>query len=102
MRSDLSSNGEAFDTEVEVRALGAFDPDLPRQVLVAVVAVVQRLLPVASTPARGGERVRRIPARGNPPPLRPVVGVVIAGIGHPARPAHRGPGPNPSANPSKP
>jgi hypothetical protein len=31
-----------------------------------------------------------------------VAGVVVAGIGHPARPAHRGRGPNPSANPSKP
>jgi hypothetical protein len=71
MRSDLSSNREALDTEVEVRALGALDPDLPRQVLVAVVAVVQRLLPVASSPARRREGVRRIPARRNPPPLRP-------------------------------
>lgn len=93
MRSDLSSNREALDTEVEVRALGALDPDLPRQVLVAVVAVVQRLLPVASSPARRREGVRRIPARRNPPPLRPVVGVVVAGVGHPARPAHRGRGP---------
>lgn len=71
MRSDLSSDGEALDAEVKVGALGALEPDLPGQVLVAVVAVVQRLLPVAGSPARRGERVRRIPGRGNPPPLRP-------------------------------
>jgi len=100
MRSDLSSDGEALNAEVKVGALGALEPDLPGQVLVAVVAVVQRLLPVAGSPARRGERVRRIPGQGNPPPLRPVVGVVVAGIGHPAGPAHRGP--NPSANPLKP
>lgn len=97
VRGDLGADREALDAEVEVGALGALDPDLPGNILIAVVAVVQRLLPttLSGSPAGRRERVRRIAARRDPPPLRPVVRIIVAGIGHPARPAHRGRAPKP-------
>jgi len=130
VRGDLGADREALDAEVEVGALGALDPDLPGNILIAVVAVVQRLLPttLSGSPAGRRERVRRIAARRDPPPLRPaanpnqttngslpststraknakrgeaaarnkpVVRFIVAGIGHPARPAHRGRAPKP-------
>lgn len=55
MWGDFSANREALHAEVEVRALGAFDPYLPGDVLVAVVAVVERLLaPSLSSSPDGG------------------------------------------------
>jgi len=120
---DFSANGEALDAEIEVRALGAFDPYLPGNVLITVVAVVKRLLAPSLACSSHGRRngVSRIPARRYPPPLRPatstrsslrerelaernrksgreeraepVAGVVVAGIRHPAGPPHRAPKP---------
>uniref|UniRef100_A0A0A9CTE8 Ada2 n=1 Tax=Arundo donax TaxID=35708 RepID=A0A0A9CTE8_ARUDO len=91
MRGDFCADGEALHAEVEVWALGALDSYLPRDVLIAVVAVVKRLLApaLAGSPAGRGNGVRGIPARRDPPPLRPVAGVIVAGIRHPAGPPHR-------------
>jgi len=92
---DFSANGEALDAEIEVRALGTFNPYLPGNVLITVVAVVKRLLAPSLACSSHGRRngVSRIPARRYPPPLRPVAGVVVAGIRHPAGPPHRAPKP---------
>ena len=55
MWGNFSANREALHAEVEVRALGALDPYLTGDVLVAVVAVVQRLLaPSLSSSPDGG------------------------------------------------
>jgi hypothetical protein len=78
MWGDFSANREALHAKVEVRALGAFDPYLPRDVLVAVIAVVERFLApsFSSSPDASGNGVRRIPARCDPPPLRPATSTV--------------------------
>jgi len=55
VRGDFSADRETLHAKVEVRALGALDPYLPGDVLVAVVAVIERLLaPSLSSSPDGG------------------------------------------------
>lgn len=47
VRSNLSSNREALNAEIKIRANYAFDPNFPGDIFVAIIAMIQRSFPFA-------------------------------------------------------